>query len=821
MASKENLGRIKHINLTTQQRRLRHLHSISARNIKPNFPLSGATLLEYLLETFFTLHVQDTSSPAIYTSEKILYSLNPTWSSFELNTLNDILQTSTSLIIVKLWGGHQSSYRLLIEWKVDLKLLQYLGDQIRTTHHPPNTLIFGLVDGYYGAPVTINPFPKTGDSVSFPSIISSIKVELDQVTPSYSKASLERLGSLQRAIRQTQISMQECQQKIEDRLLTTEKSMLQLAKRESLRLKVKLLQEELLVKVKVVNKEKEEEKRMSLTIRKRERNLAKKRKDFVEKNLLLREHKQAHVDKRESLLKLNAQLNMRRRQLACELTHIYPITTVIRGSGNVIEENYICGIRLPNSESNEFSSTDDETLSCSLGYACHLVYMISKIMEIPLRYAMYPMGSRSSIMNYALEKEKVADKEKEFPLFTKGKERIQFYYGIFLLNKNIAQLRQYYNLPTPNLRKTLPNLNDILVKKFQGSSDSLKSTSYAMNEQTSLKSQLDKKSNDSPLSKSKIDNDVLIENIKSADGTKPPLMAKPVGSISVDGDQSASISPTKPPLMPKPVGSISVDGEQNVSISPTKPPLTPKPVGSPSVDGEQNVSISPTKPPLMPKPAGSTTVDGHPDYSTSPTKPPLPPKPRSPSRNTKDKQGIINSENKLLSMVNIRYDVTSDQDTDDQRLEDLPEQTLDPSHKIRGIENNGTVSVDPPTIIPPPQGATHRFFERRSRKKSTPETAAKGQENKAEKKKKRRSLQDVRGVPVEVMRERAALRAGINEQRNQMGRQAAIAESGVQSGSTSENSVVSNEMESTIHSSSEQIRHQDNTTNINPMINSS
>jgi len=42
-------------------------------------------------------------------------------------------------------------------------------------------------------------------------------------------------------------------------------------------------------------------------------------------------------------------------------------------------------------------------------------------------------------MDFAIEK--VAEKDRQFPLYNKGKERIQFYYGTFLLNKNIAQVR--------------------------------------------------------------------------------------------------------------------------------------------------------------------------------------------------------------------------------------------------------------------------------------------------------------------------------------------------------------------------------------------
>jgi len=49
-----------------------------------------------------------------------------------------------------------------------------------------------------------------------------------------------------------------------------------------------------------------------------------------------------------------------------------------------------------------------------------------------------------------------------FPLFSRGKDKLQFNYGVYLLNKNIAQLRWYFSLPTQDLRATLPNLTALL-----------------------------------------------------------------------------------------------------------------------------------------------------------------------------------------------------------------------------------------------------------------------------------------------------------------------------------------------------------------------
>ena len=53
-----------------------------------------------------------------------------------------------------------------------------------------------------------------------------------------------------------------------------------------------------------------------------------------------------------------------------------------------------------------------------------------------------------------------------FPLYSRGKERFQFNYAVYLLNRNIAQLRFSLGLPTNDLRMTLPNLKSLLETKW-------------------------------------------------------------------------------------------------------------------------------------------------------------------------------------------------------------------------------------------------------------------------------------------------------------------------------------------------------------------
>ena len=54
----------------------------------------------------------------------------------------------------------------------------------------------------------------------------------------------------------------------------------------------------------------------------------------------------------------------------------------------------ICGIRLPNSK---FIGHDDERIATALGHTAHLLTVLSYYLDIPLRYYMIPMSSRSTI----------------------------------------------------------------------------------------------------------------------------------------------------------------------------------------------------------------------------------------------------------------------------------------------------------------------------------------------------------------------------------------------------------------------------------------
>ncbi|KAG5843435.1 hypothetical protein ANANG_G00150920 [Anguilla anguilla] len=430
-------SRALHVELTSQQRRLRHLRSIAARNIVNR---NGSPLLD----TYFTLHLclEARISRGFYKSEVIKDSLNPTWRSLDFGMLPDLLDTSVSCFVVRIWGGRGDQYQLLIEWKVNLDGLRYTGQQIRSRN--PNEIIFGLNDGYYAADFDHKDHSERKKS-------SLLQVDQSSVRSSYSVFSLLRLHTAQRAIKQNQVTVQRIGKEIEEKLRTTAACTERKKERECMRLRIDVLRSELERQRKALGREVDTLQKEKAQLQRKEEAFSTKRQSLEMERESLTEQQKECTAKRELFLKTNAQLTFRCRQLLSELSYIYPIDV------NNQTDYVICGVKLPNSE--DFQGKDDGSVAVALGYTAHLVLMISCFLQIPLRYPVIHKGSRSSIKDTIMDK--LNEKEREFPLYARG-ERYQFEYGVYLLNKNIAQLRYQHGLSTPFLQQTLPNLKNFL-----------------------------------------------------------------------------------------------------------------------------------------------------------------------------------------------------------------------------------------------------------------------------------------------------------------------------------------------------------------------
>ncbi|XP_033759540.1 uncharacterized protein LOC117341787 [Pecten maximus] len=267
----------------------------------------------------------------------------------------------------------------------------------------------------------------------------------------------DRIYTVLRAIKQTQVSVSRVHRSIEDRLLSSQEKSQKLCEREATLLKVRQLRSELTWQTTRLQADHEDCDKVKQKYQTAKNQLDEKFTLLEKERTHLTDRKKRNNQTRESLIKENAQLWIRRKQLTGELaTNVYPITESKKSEQKC--DLCVCGVKLPNSE--EFQSQEDMMVSVSLGYVCHMVMMLSDILDIPLRYPMIHNGSRSLIRDHIHTK--LSEKDREFPLFSKGKEKFQFNYGVFLLNKNISQLRYYCGLGTTDLRQTLNNIKSLL-----------------------------------------------------------------------------------------------------------------------------------------------------------------------------------------------------------------------------------------------------------------------------------------------------------------------------------------------------------------------
>lgn len=452
--------------LPSYQRRLRHLKLVAVRNLKCQFQ-SGKELSE--LETFFCLH-KDRDSKEFYQSERITASLNPSWQSFDISRYEDKINTTSQSLLVRVWVKNKTTTRLLLDWMVDLNALEYLADKLQQDKgikYAPNTLIFGMFDHFFRAPEVKPVGVSVGDpgveadeekAAKYQSVSTQcfLKVEIASTKRSYTASSLSRIYTVLRAIKQTQASVHKVRKSIEDKLLSSQETTRKRAEHEDLLLKREQLCAEVTWRTATVNKMKDQADQLHRSNQEQETTLKKNCEKLEEKWREQAEKKKDYNQTREKLIKESAQLFIRRKQLIRELaTYIYPITEK-KGL------YYIANVCLPNSE--DFQGKDENMIGVSLGYTCHLLMMISGILDIPLRYNMTHLVSKSVIRDHIHSR--LEDKERDFPLYSKGKEQNLFRYGVFTLNKNISQMRFYLGMGIVDLRTTLMNIKTLLENRL-------------------------------------------------------------------------------------------------------------------------------------------------------------------------------------------------------------------------------------------------------------------------------------------------------------------------------------------------------------------
>jgi len=137
-----------------------------------------------------------------------------------------------------------------------------------------------------------------------------------------------------------------------------------------------------------------------------------------------------------------------------QLGSVYPIS---------VSRDVWCvgGVKIPNTL--HFQGCDEEELATGLGFVCHILFMVAKYLDVPLRYPMVPMCSRSFIMDNILPTE-TSDLANKYPLFSKGTERNRFAYAVCMLRRNLEQLLNSQGWDVKGHKHILPNLSTLLSR---------------------------------------------------------------------------------------------------------------------------------------------------------------------------------------------------------------------------------------------------------------------------------------------------------------------------------------------------------------------
>ena len=147
-------------------------------------------------------------------------------------------------------------------------------------------------------------------------------------------------------------------------------------------------------------------------------------------------------------------------KLIRELSSIYPITKDSDG-----KNYFICGLRLP-VDGLWASIVPEEEISAALGYVCHLLVMMSKYLDVPLRHRIYANSSRSAIAQDG--------GSAIFPLFrARVIEREELEYGLVLLDADVECLLKSRGVEYEPTKNLLSRLHLILDQARNGSYEDL------------------------------------------------------------------------------------------------------------------------------------------------------------------------------------------------------------------------------------------------------------------------------------------------------------------------------------------------------------
>uniref|UniRef100_A0A1X7TT33 C2 domain-containing protein n=1 Tax=Amphimedon queenslandica TaxID=400682 RepID=A0A1X7TT33_AMPQE len=463
MATERRIARPpRHVNVRTQQRRLRHVRSLAVRSLKPPEPILWDPLA---VKVKFTLYDLRHSNTVLYTSSVLEETYNPTWRSltFQYEKFGDSVTINKFKIKVWLITGESKEEMMCFEKIVDLSTYRFMGvsiGRLDNLNYPSNSVVVATAEGYYcntevgGLPRSPH-FSRTNQLVEYLPRNSLIEVSKSEVGESCSLEYLnkmldqqQRLTSLREKVKTQKAEIQATRLKMAGSLKKKE----QLSR---LKVRVELLKQQLAEKRETFEKENKKLVKLQGSLNERETTLKNGKSDLLKSQSNFDEDHLMFLQRRDQLIKTQRQLYLRQRTLISELSQTFCIQ-------QMNDAYTICDVALPNGDPLETGSATVDQIGVAFGYVAHLVYLLSEFLLIPLHYPIVPLRPKATIIDNI----HVGIDIKEFPLYVKGTEKALYLFGLYLLWRDILQIRQHcgYNTSKSTIRRTLPNLKGLLDK---------------------------------------------------------------------------------------------------------------------------------------------------------------------------------------------------------------------------------------------------------------------------------------------------------------------------------------------------------------------
>ncbi|KAG8741552.1 hypothetical protein FRC10_002729 [Ceratobasidium sp. 414] len=168
---------------------------------------------------------------------------------------------------------------------------------------------------------------------------------------------------------------------------------------------------------------------------------------------------------RATYLSVHDALVPRRTTLCNTLESIFPIEPDAERAADLVFTVIGVPLSVPVAPSDPAPPLDnEEAVSAALGYAAHVVALLSAYLNVRVPYPVTYVGSRS----YVRDPISAMHGPRMFPLYPTGMDTYRFEYAVFLLNKDIETVRATVlmaeqGLRAIDLRHTLPNLKNLIL----------------------------------------------------------------------------------------------------------------------------------------------------------------------------------------------------------------------------------------------------------------------------------------------------------------------------------------------------------------------